>query len=75
MKVTFPKGFFMRVIVIFCIVYIVYLTERSMAISEHIGSSVEGIYAAAIAFFGAELVMMLVKKIMSGKKKKEEDTE
>ncbi|MGM9551516.1 MAG: hypothetical protein ACI3XA_04605 [Clostridia bacterium] len=46
-----------------------------MAISEHIGSSVDGIYAAAIAFFGAELVMMLIKKIMSGKKKKEEDTE
>lgn len=67
------KGLFMKIIVVFCIGYAVYLTERSMGICEAIGASPDGIYAAAIAFFGVELIMTMVKKILSKRKDGNDD--
>ena len=65
------KGLFMKSIVVFCIGYAVYITQRSLSICEATGFSPEGVYAAAIAFFGAELIMTMVKKILT--KRKEDD--
>lgn len=62
------KGKFMKIIVISCILYAVWLTERSFFICEKLGVSPEGVYVAAIAFFGVELIMTMIKKII-GKRK------
>ena len=62
------KGLFMKSIVVFCLGYAVYLTQKSLNICEMTGISPEGVYAAAIAFFGAELIMTMVKKIISKRK-------
>lgn len=79
-KITFPEGFFMRVIVVFCLAYIVYLTERSMTINATVGSAVDNIYNGAVAFFGMELALTMIKTITAlvkngrkkNRKKKEE---
>ena len=57
------KGLFMRIIVTFCIVYIVSITERSLRICEAMQISPAAIYGTAVGFFGAELVMLLVKRL------------
>lgn len=67
------KGRFMKIIVIGCILYAVWLTERSFFICEKLGVSPEGVYVAAIAFFGAELIMTMVKKITEKRKEDKND--
>ena len=65
-KKTAPKlfkGLFMRITVIFCIGYIVRITEKSLNMCENFGLSPASVYATAVGFFGAELVMLIVKKI------------
>lgn len=66
------KGLFMKIIVVFCLGYAVRITERSFAICEAAGVSPDGVYAAAIAFFGTELAITMVKKILT--KRKEDDS-
>ena len=65
------KGIFMKLIVMFCILYAVHLTEKSLNLCVSVGVSPEGVYVAAIAFFGAELIMTMVKKIMEKRKEDE----
>lgn len=65
-KKTAPKlfkGLFMRITVIFCIGYIVRITEKSLNMCENFGLSPASVYTTAVGFFGAELVMLIVKKI------------
>lgn len=67
------KGSFMKMVVVFCIGYAVYLTQRSLDICELTGVSPEGVYAAAIAFFGVELIMTMVKKILEKRHNNDEE--
>lgn len=69
------KGLFMRLTVTFCIVYIVLITERSLNICETMQISPASVYGTAVGFFGAELVMLLVKKLYTKDKASPEDTE
>lgn len=69
------KGLFMRVVVVFCIAYIVRVVERGIDISEAQGISPAPIVTAAIGFFGAELVMCVIKRIRTGNEPKTTDTE
>lgn len=69
------KGLFMRLTVTFCIVYIVSITERSLKICETMQISPAAVYGTAVGFFGAELVMLLVKKLYTKDKTSPEDTE
>lgn len=73
-KPQWPKGLFMRLVVIFCIAYIVRVVERGINISEAQGISPAPIVTAAIGFFGAELVMCVVKRIRTGNEKSTEET-
>lgn len=73
-KPQWPKGLFMRLIVVFCIAYIVRIVERGIDISEAQGISPAPIVTAAIGFFGAELVMCVVKRIRTGNEKNAEET-
>lgn len=57
------KGLFMRITVIFCIGYIVRITEKSLNMCEVLKISPATVYTTAVGFFGAELVMLIVKKI------------
>lgn len=70
------KGLFMRIIVVFCLVYVVYITERSLRICELTQISPAAVYGTAVGFFGAELIMLLVKRITNDKTetKKNDDT-
>ena len=68
-KLQWPKGLFMRLVVIFCIAYIVRVVERGINISEAQGISPAPIVTAAIGFFGAELVMCVIKRIRTGNEK------
>lgn len=61
------KGLFMRIIVVFCLVYVVYITERSLRICELTQISPAAVYGTAVGFFGAELVMLLIKRITNDK--------
>lgn len=61
------KGLFMRITVIFCIGYIVRITEKSLNMCEVLKISPATIYTTAVGFFGAELVMLIVKKIYGNK--------
>ena len=69
------KGLFMRIIVVFCLAYVVYITERSLRICELTQIS-PAVYGTAVGFFGAELIMLLVKRITNDKTetKKNDDT-
>lgn len=67
------KGLFMRIIVVFCLAYVVYITERSLRICELTQISPAAIYGTAVGFFGAELVMLLVKRITNDKNEKKEN--
>ena len=69
------KGLFMRFIVTFCIIYIVSITERSLKLCETMQISPAAVYGTAVGFFGAELVMLLVKKLYTKDKASPEDTE
>lgn len=73
-KLQWPKGLFMRLVVVFCIAYIVRVVERGINISEAQGISPAPIVTAAIGFFGAELVMCVVKRIRTGNEKSAEET-
>lgn len=69
-KKTAPKifkGLFMRITVIFCIGYIVRITEKSLNMCEVLKISPATVYTTAVGFFGAELVMLIVKKIYGNK--------
>ena len=69
-KKTAPKifkGLFMRTTVIFCIGYIVRITEKSLNMCEVLKISPATVYTTAVGFFGAELVMLIVKKIYGNK--------
>ena len=69
-KQTAPKifkGLFMRITVIFCIGYIVRITEKSLNMCEVLKISPATVYTTAVGFFGAELVMLIVKKIYGNK--------
>ena len=66
---------FMKIIVTGCILYAVWLTERSFFICEKLGVSPEGVYVAAIAFFGAELIMTMIKKITEKRKENNNGSE
>ncbi len=70
------KGLFMRIIVVFCLAYVVYITERSLRICELTQISPAAVYGTAVGFFGAELIMLLVKRITNDKTetKKDDDT-
>ena len=70
------KGLFMRIIVVFCLAYVVYITERSLRICELTQISPAAVYGTAVGFFGAELIMLLVKRITNYKTetKKNDDT-
>ena len=76
------KGLFMRLIVIFCIAYAVRIIERGMSICEEQAISPASIVTAAIAFFGAELGLCVLKRIFNKEdsaeqentKQKKEDT-
>jgi len=70
------KGLFMRIIVVFCLTYVVYITERSLRICELTQISPAAVYGTAVGFFGAELIMLLVKRITNDKTetKKNDDT-
>ena len=70
------KGLFMRIIVVFCLAYVVYITERSLRICELTQISPASVYGTAVGFFGAELIMLLVKRITNDKTgtKKNDDT-
>ena len=70
------KGLFMRIIVVFCLAYVVYITERSLRICELTKISPAAVYGTAVGFFGAELIMLLVKRITNDKTetKKNDDT-
>lgn len=70
------KGLFMRIIVVFCLAYVVYITERSLRICELTQISPAAVYGTAVGFFGAELIMLLVKRITNDKTetKKNDDT-
>lgn len=70
------KGLFMRIIVVFCLAYVVYITERSLRICELMQISPAAVYGTAVGFFGAELIMLLVKRITNDKTetKKNDDT-
>lgn len=70
------KGLFMRIIVVFCLAYVVYITERSLRICELTQVSPAAVYGTAVGFFGAELIMLLVKRITNDKTetKKDDDT-
>lgn len=61
------KGLFMRIIVVFCLAYVVYITERSLRICELTQISPAAVYGTAVGFFGAELIMLLVKRITNDK--------
>lgn len=74
-KLQWPKGLFMRLVVIFCIAYIVRVVERGINISEAQGISPAPIVTAAIGFFGAELVMCVIKRIRTGNETKTADAE
>lgn len=66
----------MRIIVVFCLAYVVYITERSLRICELTQISPAAVYGTAVGFFGAELIMLLVKRITNDKTetKKNDDT-
>lgn len=70
------NGLFMRIIVVFCLAYVVYITERSLRICELTQISPAAVYGTAVGFFGAELIMLLVKRITNDKTetKKNDDT-
>ena len=67
------KGIFMKSIVVFCIAYAVYITQRSLSICEMTGFSPDGVYATAIAFFGVELIMTMIKKIFEKCRRSDEN--
>lgn len=59
------KGLFMKIVVIFCIAYAVRIVERGMTICEQQSISPSSIVTAAIAFFGAELGLCVLKRIFA----------
>lgn len=59
------KGLFMRITVVFCIAYAVRIVERGMTICEEQAISPASIVTAAIAFFGAELGLCVLKRIFA----------
>lgn len=61
------KGLFMKLIVVFCILYVVRITEVSLDICRQSLSAPSAIYGTAVGFFGAELVMLVLKKILGDK--------
>ena len=61
------NGLFMSIIVVFCLAYVVYITERSLRICELTQISPAAVYGTAVGFFGAELIMLLVKRITNDK--------
>lgn len=58
-----PKGLFMKCVVVFCIVYVVHIVEYGLRICEEDALSPNTIVTAAIAFFGSELIICMVKRI------------
>lgn len=59
------KGLFMKLVVIFCIAYAVRIVERGMTICEQQSISPSSIVTAAIAFFGTELGLCVLKRIFA----------
>ncbi len=68
------KGLFMRCVVVFCIVYIVRITERSLNVCETMQISPAAVYGTAVGFFGVELVMCMIKRLYAKNKDEPQDT-
>lgn len=65
------KGLFMKLIVVFCIAYVVRVIECGLNICTLNNISPNSIVTATITFFGVELALCVVKRIWS----KEDKTE
>ncbi|MCD8049441.1 MAG: hypothetical protein LUG52_07565 [Clostridia bacterium] len=63
LKINKPKGLFMKCVVVFCIAYVVHIIEYGLRICEEDSLSPNTIVTAAIAFFGSELIICMVKRI------------
>ena len=57
------KELFSRVIILFCIGYMVRVVERCMDITEKSGASTCAIIEYAAMFFGGELTLLLAKRV------------
>ncbi len=59
------KGMFSRVIVVFCVAFMVLLTIASLAILFFTGYDPSSIFGVAAGFFGGELMMLCAKRIFA----------
>lgn len=66
MKKNKKKGMFSRVIVAYCIAFCSLIAFWSMLIAHTRGLLVTGVAGAIFAVFGGELLLLCVKRILTG---------